>query len=110
MLNALDATPFGGDIELRATYESDGDDEAGDVLITVWNSGSYISPDDLGRVFEPFFTSKATGTGLGLAICSTIVDEHGGATTVESHREAGTAFTMRLPVVSAQEVAAEATT
>ncbi len=97
LLNAIQAAPDGGEAALRVT-RSEEDGHARAVVVTIWNSGSYISPADIERVFEPFFTTKATGTGLGLAICHTIVDEHGGSIMVESDAEMGTAFIMRLPL------------
>ena len=108
LLNALEATPSGGRIELRAHEAPAANGTPAEVAITVWNSGSYIPPQDIGRVFEPFFTSKPDGTGLGLAICKTIVDEHGGGAHVQSSPEAGTAFTITLPVVPVPDAPAEA--
>ena len=106
LLNALDETPAGGRIILQARDETEREDGAPVVAVSVWNSGSYIAPEDRERVFEPFFTNKATGTGLGLAICHTIVDEHGGRMSIESDPENGTAFIIRIPVTSALEFAA----
>jgi signal transduction histidine kinase len=110
LLNALEATPSGGRIELSAEILPPGLDEPPQVKITVWNSGSYILPEDRERIFEPFFTGKATGTGLGLAICHTIVGEHGGRIIVESDVNEGTAFIMRLPVLSSTTESAAMTT
>jgi len=71
-LNAIDATPDGGRIVLRASA-------AGDTLrVDVENSGNRISPADLAHIFEPFFTTKANGTGLGLAIARSVALTHGG--------------------------------
>ncbi|MCE5219156.1 PAS domain-containing protein [bacterium] len=110
LMNALDATPEGGEIELTVAFapgpggdepgdEQETADRSGEVVLRVWNSDSYIAPEDREHVFEPFWTRKATGTGLGLAICQTIADEHGGTIAVESNSETGTAFTLRLPLV-----------
>ena len=105
LLNALDAAPDGGRVSVRATLER-GSVELGKlVALSVWNSGSYIAPEERERVFEPFFTSKATGTGLGLAICHTIVDEHGGTMTIESDPDTGTAFVIRLAVAESPQMA-----
>jgi len=101
MLNAVEATPPGGDVEVRIGTE--GTDARDDVAVTVWNSGSYIPPDDQEHVFEPFFTTKVSGTGLGLAICHTIIDEHEGQIVVQSGVEEGTSFTITLPVPSPHE-------
>ena len=101
LLNALDAAPVGGQVGARLGLHQPSRDEAGEAFVTIWNSGSYIPPDQRDRVFEPFFTSKTEGTGLGLAICHTIAEEHAGRITLESDRERGTAFTLRLPVPAA---------
>ena len=60
--------------------------------------GQGIAPEDLGRVFAPFFTTKSGGTGLGLAISQRIVAEHGGILRVHSEPGSGTTFTVTLPV------------
>ncbi|HEX8692302.1 MAG TPA: response regulator [Longimicrobium sp.] len=75
-------------------------EEGGDALsVRFANDGPPIPSAALPHIFDPFFTTKPEdeGTGLGLAICRRIVQEHGGEITVETG-EAGTAFTIRLPV------------
>jgi len=57
-----------------------------------------IEPQDLEKVFQPYFTTKEAGIGLGLAITERIIKEHGGALEVESLRGEGTTFTVRLPM------------
>lgn len=109
LLNALDATLVRGQVEVRADFDPGKNGSMSEVSITVWNSGSYIPPEDRERVFEPFFTSKVKGAGLGLAICNTIVDEHGGRITVQSDKENGTSFTIRLPVPLSHETTATTT-
>ncbi|MCD6351012.1 MAG: PAS domain-containing protein [Armatimonadetes bacterium] len=104
LINALDETPQGGKIRVSIEVH---DPAAGngrqpgeaEVALTVWNSGSYIPPEDRARIFEPFYTKKAQGTGLGLAICHTIVDEHHGKISVESREGEGTGFIIRLPLL-----------
>jgi signal transduction histidine kinase len=90
---ALDAVDSSGRVKL--TGRSAGDD----VVITVADTGGGIAPDDLRRIFEPFYTTKGRGkgTGLGLAICRELVAALGGAITVESAPGAGSTFTVRLP-------------
>jgi two-component system NtrC family sensor kinase len=69
------------------------------VEITVTDNGSGISPENLARVFTPFFTTKAVGkgTGLGLAVCYGIINHMGGTIQVSSTPGRGTTFTIRLP-------------
>jgi signal transduction histidine kinase len=90
LTNAIDA---GGQVSLETRVEGD------DVLITVADTGAGIGPDDLRRIFEPFYTTKGRGkgTGLGLAICRELVAALGGAITVQSTPGAGSEFTVRLP-------------
>ncbi|CAA9265228.1 MAG: hypothetical protein AVDCRST_MAG77-2791 [uncultured Chloroflexi bacterium] len=77
-----------------------------DVVVTVHNTGSYIPPEDLPRVFERFYrvdparvraAGDVEGNGLGLAIAHGIVARHGGTLTASSDRDAGTTFTVTLP-------------
>ena len=69
--------------------------------MTIANTGSYIPPEDLENIFQPFFTKgKADGTGLGLAICRRIVAEHSGSIIVQSTRANGTRFFIALPLSS----------
>jgi signal transduction histidine kinase len=71
---------------------------SGDELwIRVQDNGSGIEAERLGRVFDPFHTSKDSGTGLGLAISRKVVEAHGGALDVESTLGAGTTFSITLP-------------
>ena len=69
------------------------------VLIEVKDSGPGISPDDLERIFGPFFTTKPQGTGLGLAIVRKVVDAHDGRIDAISARGRGATFKVTLPVV-----------
>jgi signal transduction histidine kinase len=65
----------------------------------VTDSGHGISPENLSRIYDPFFTTKATkkGTGLGLAVTYGIVKEHGGSIEVDSRPGAGTRFVLEFP-------------
>lgn len=89
-LNAIDATPVSGRIELRARVE-------GRMLcIEVENSGKMIPDAHLARVFEPFFTTKPTGTGLGLAIARGVAIAHGGDLWVSANQDGVVVFAMTL--------------
>jgi signal transduction histidine kinase len=93
--NAVQAMPEGGSLTISIDRATHGGREA--VAITVNDSGKGIPEEVLTRVFEPFFTTRASGTGLGLAVVRRIAEAHEGAVTVESVPLRGTAFTLLLP-------------
>ena len=72
-----------------------------EVVVRVRDSGPGIGPADIGKIFDPFFSTKARGTGLGLALVQQIVVDHGGQIEVESAPGRGTTFTMAFPAVAA---------
>jgi signal transduction histidine kinase len=74
------------------------------VAITVTDKGTGIAPEDLPRVFDPFFTTRRTGTGIGLAISRNIIEGLGGRITVSSERNRGTEVRIELPVQPPQTV------
>src|SRR6267142_603107 len=92
-LNAVEAMPDGG--ELRVTAGVVGDR----LEVRVSDTGEGIAADDLGHVFEPFFSTKLDGSGIGLALVHRIMQEHGGEVHVESAPGAGSAFTLRFPTI-----------
>ncbi len=91
--NGLDAVSTGGRVTVT------GRSEGQDVVILVSDTGPGIAPDDLRRIFEPFYTTKGRGkgTGLGLAICRELAAALGGAISVQSEPGHGSVFTLRLP-------------
>ena len=93
-LNARDAMPRGG--WLSVSTRSDG----ASVLAEVADTGSGIPPEQLARIYDPFFTTKSIGrgTGLGLSISYGIVREHDGSIRCDSAVGQGTRFTVALPV------------
>ena len=66
--------------------------------IYIRDTGVGIPPENLSKIFSPFFTTKHRGTGLGLAITRTIVEKHGGKITVESEVGKGTAFIVEFVI------------
>jgi signal transduction histidine kinase len=65
--------------------------------VSVTDSGAGIEECDLGRLFEPFYTTKADGLGMGLAISRTIIKAHGGTIGAENNPEGGATFYFTLP-------------
>jgi signal transduction histidine kinase len=94
LLNALDALPQGGLVQLSVRDERT---SAGVVTVRVQDDGPGIPPRVFERLFEPFVSSKETGLGLGLSICQRLVEAHGGTITGENLPEGGAAFTFTLP-------------
>jgi len=91
--NAIQAMPDGGSLSLRTSQSG------GFVEVKVADTGVGIPQENLDKIFEPLFTTKAKGVGLGLAIGRALVERHGGTIGVESQVGKGTTFTVRLPVV-----------
>jgi PAS domain S-box-containing protein len=97
LTNASDAMPQGGTLIVRAKPNVLDESEA--VQIDFADTGEGIPPENLKRIWDPFFTTKieGKGTGLGLAICRRIVEEHGGAIEIESREGRGTTVRMLFP-------------
>ena len=96
IINAIQAMKDGGTLLIQTDLESP--DGKPVVRVVVGDSGPGISPDDLGRVFLPFYTTKTQGTGLGLAICRQLMEQQGGVIRVASRPGEGTRVTIELPV------------
>jgi PAS domain S-box-containing protein len=96
LLNAMNAMPNGGTVDITV------EQTAAHVRLCVTDTGEGISPEDLDKIFDPFFTRAplGRGTGLGLSICHSIVDQHGGSIGVESQSGKGSTFTVKLPLLS----------
>lgn len=93
IINAVQAMSKGGTITLSASLVS-----SSMVQLTVKDTGVGIPPEDLERIFTPFYTTKTRGTGLGLSIVQKVVENHGGTINVESKVGRGTEMCINLPV------------
>ena len=101
IVNARDAMPEGGRLEIS----TEAADQA--VVISFRDTGVGISPENLARIYDPFFTTKliGQGTGLGLAVSYGIIQDHGGHIAVESKPGAGSLFQITLPRIDARHLA-----
>lgn len=96
IINAIDAMPRGGTLKISARRED------GEIVLRLTDQGIGIQPEVLGRIFEPFYTTKgAQGTGLGLFVSYGIIERHRGRIEVESKVGHGTTFVIRLPAAHA---------
>ncbi|MFQ5779700.1 MAG: ATP-binding protein [Nitrospiria bacterium] len=91
--NAMDAMPQGGKLRISARLISEGEIE-----IRLSDTGVGIPPQNIMKLFQPFFTTKEKGTGLGLAISYRIVQGHGGSITAKSTLGSGSEFIIKLPL------------
>jgi signal transduction histidine kinase len=101
ILNAKKAMPQGGTFTISTRlFSQTGSDghEKQEVQIIFEDTGIGIPRENLGKIFNPFFSTRVDGTGLGLAITKNIVEQHGGRVEVESQVNAGTQFIITLPV------------
>jgi signal transduction histidine kinase len=95
LINALQAMPEGGELHL---FTSIGDHGAEEVVISVRDTGCGIPKENLPKLFDPYYTTKARGFGLGLSIVERIAQEHGGRIEVKSELGKGATFTLFFPV------------
>lgn len=96
ILNALQAMPSGG----KLTVQTGRREQGGEVFAVLTDTGTGIPPEEIGRIFEPFYTTRPEGSGLGLAISYGIVERHGGRIEVQSRIGQGSTFTIVLPGAS----------
>jgi signal transduction histidine kinase len=110
LLNALDALPQGGNVEIAIRMDSKmkPDGGAGEVngsapaafqpvSVQIRDNGPGIEPRVRKRLFEPFVSSKETGLGLGLSICKRLIEDHGGVIRGDNQPEGGAEFAFTLP-------------
>jgi two-component system sensor histidine kinase PilS (NtrC family) len=89
--NGIEAMESAGILTVSASHD------AQSVAVVFEDEGPGIPPDQVARIFEPFYTTRGSGVGMGLAVCMRIVTSHDGTIHVASRREGGTAMTVRLP-------------
>ena len=99
--NAFSAMPGGGTLTISTKLTGDY------VTLCIRDTGTGIDPEHLEKIFEPYFTTKASGTGLGLTVVYKVIKEHHGDIFVSSEMGQGTVFTIKLPVPQSQRKALE---
>ncbi|MFH1689470.1 MAG: ATP-binding protein [Candidatus Eisenbacteria bacterium] len=97
LLNAIEAMGEGGTLTIE-TSVSGSTDGPPTVTIGVTDTGEGMSEEEVGKLFEPFYTTKPRGTGLGLTVVSRVVEQNGGRVGVRSSQGQGTTFSLVLPV------------
>jgi signal transduction histidine kinase len=96
--NAMNAMEQGGRMTLFARPDGN------DVLISVQDTGVGMDEEMVQKIFEPYYTNKATGTGLGLTVVYKIMKEHRGDITVESKLGEGSTFTLSFPIPKSERL------
>ncbi len=109
ILNAIQVLDDGGTVTVAArVLFPEAENRAGQLEITVSDTGPGIPPEHLERIFRPFYTTKRSGTGLGLSLSRRIISQHGGTLTAQSEIGHGSRFTIRIPFREAVEELKEA--
>ena len=96
ILNAIEAI-ISVDDEVRELVISTESSPSEGLLIAVGDSGPGVAPEDRERIFESFYTTKASGVGIGLSICRSIIEAHGGRLWADAHQPRGAVFRFTLP-------------
>lgn len=102
IINAIQAMPGGGAIQLHAGLERTESitDKPHLVRISIADTGAGIRPDELVRVFEPYFTTKEAGIGIGLPLARNVIEGHGGSIDIKSELGKGTEVLLMLPIIT----------
>jgi PAS domain S-box-containing protein len=100
IMNARDAMAGKGEIHIATGMSPD---RPGRILLKVADTGAGIPPEAISRIFDPFYTTKASGTGLGLSVSYGIIRDHQGTVEVQSSVGKGTTFVLTFPVAPSEE-------
>jgi len=92
VINALEAMPDGGRLKIEASVKGE------EALIDFHDTGVGIAEENLDKMFQPLFTTRAKGMGLGLVVAKRLVEAHSGEITIRSKVGEGSAFTVKLPL------------
>ena len=96
LLNAIESMGDGGTLTIE-TSAGESADGAPAVTMSVTDTGEGMTPEEVDKLFEPFYTTKPTGTGLGLTVVSRVLEQNGGRVSVTSEKGVGTTFSLSLP-------------
>ncbi len=111
MLNAVQEMKSGGILSIATAIHTEADEAGGRkkfAQVSISDTGPGIAPENQGKIFDPFFTSKETGTGLGLTIVHRIVENYSGKIFLRSDAQTGTTFILHFPL-SAEDGPSEPT-
>jgi two-component system NtrC family sensor kinase len=98
IINSLQAMPNGGELKISIGYNKQNAQYQKYICVTISDTGVGIKPQDLSKIFTPFYTTKPKGVGLGLSLSQQILKEHRGKVGVESTPGEGTIFSISLPI------------
>jgi signal transduction histidine kinase len=98
--NGIEAMPEGGTLEIRAIENR----QSGTVAVSVRDTGIGMTAEQMGKLFQPLFTTKARGIGLGLVVVKNLTKNNGGTVKVESEAGKGTLFSVTLPAADEKGV------
>jgi signal transduction histidine kinase len=106
IMNAVEAMSEMSDGRRQLLIRTD-TDESESIVVAVQDSGPGVKPEDLHRLFTPFYTTKPQGMGMGLAICRSIIEAHGGKLRVMANEARGATFQFTLPTGHGRTAAVE---
>lgn len=95
--NGIEAIPEGGRISVSLQFEN------GNVIIEIEDNGKGIPPQEINKIFDPFYTTKEEGTGLGLSLAKQIINAHGGEISIESEVNKGTKVKITISGIRGEE-------